>query len=43
MKVLFTKTALILLGVSALMSSCSKHQRSEKTGITYNDKKNWWL
>jgi sulfatase modifying factor 1 len=38
MKVLFTKTAIVLLGVSALASSCSKHQQSEKTGITYNDK-----
>ncbi len=39
MKVLFTKTALVMLGISALMSSCSKPQQSTKTGITYNDKK----
>ncbi|HEY8782023.1 MAG TPA: SUMF1/EgtB/PvdO family nonheme iron enzyme [Mucilaginibacter sp.] len=40
MKVLFTRTALVLLGISGLMvSSCSKHQQSDKTGITYNDKK----
>lgn len=40
MKVLLTKSALILLCVGTLMSSCSnKHQKSEKTGITYNDKK----
>ena len=39
MKVLFTKSAMVLLGIAILMSSCSKHQKSEKTGITYNDKK----
>jgi sulfatase modifying factor 1 len=39
MKVLFTKTAMVLLGLSVVLSSCSKHQQSEKTGITYNDKK----
>jgi sulfatase modifying factor 1 len=39
MKVLFTNTAVVLLGISTLMSSCSKRQQSEKTGITYNDKK----
>lgn len=38
MKIFFTKYALVLLVVSALTSSCSKHQQSEKTGITYNDK-----
>jgi sulfatase modifying factor 1 len=38
MKVLFTKTAIVLLGIAAVASSCSKHQQSEKTGITYNDK-----
>ncbi len=38
MKLLFTRTALVLLGVTMLASSCSK-QRSEKTGIPYNDKK----
>lgn len=39
MKLLFTRTALVLLGVAALASSCSKRQRSDKTGIPYNDKK----
>jgi len=39
MKVLFTNTAVVLIGISTLMSSCSKRQQSEKTGITYNDKK----
>ena len=38
MKVLFTKTAIVLLGIGILISSCSKHQQSRKTGITYNDK-----
>ncbi|TSD63984.1 SUMF1/EgtB/PvdOfamily nonheme iron enzyme [Inquilinus sp. KBS0705] len=40
MKVLFTNTALVLLGFGALLSSCSKRQQSQKTGITYNDKTN---
>lgn len=40
MKVLFTKTAMILLGVGAVLSSCSKHQQSDKTGLAYNDKTN---
>jgi len=42
MKVLFTNTALALLGSVALLSSCSnnKHPQSEKTGIRYNDKDN---
>jgi formylglycine-generating enzyme len=39
MKLLFTRTALVLLGVATLASSCSNKQRSEKTGIPYNDKK----
>lgn len=40
MKVLFTKTAIVLLGLGTLVSSCSKQkQQSGKTGITYNDKK----
>ncbi len=39
MKVLFTKTAIVVLGISSLVSSCSKRQQSYKTGITYNDKK----
>ncbi|MEO6149102.1 MAG: SUMF1/EgtB/PvdO family nonheme iron enzyme [Mucilaginibacter sp.] len=43
MKVLFTKAALVLLGAGVLFSSCSKSggsQRSEKTGMAYNDKTN---
>jgi gliding motility-associated lipoprotein GldJ len=40
MKVLFTKTALGLFALSALVSSCSKREQSQKTGITYNDKSN---
>ncbi|MDP9078135.1 MAG: SUMF1/EgtB/PvdO family nonheme iron enzyme [Bacteroidota bacterium] len=40
MKVLFTKTALVLLGIGIVLSSCSKHQQSEKTGMAYNDKTN---
>ena len=39
MKVLFTNTAIALLSIGFLVSSCSKHQQSAKTGITYNDKK----
>src|ERR1700761_2342397 len=38
MKILFTNTALVLLSVGTLLSSCSKHQQSQKTGIPYNDK-----
>lgn len=38
MKILFTRTAVVLLGAVALLSSCSK-QQSQKTGIPYNDKK----
>lgn len=41
MKILFTKTAFVLLAVSPVVSSCSKHhETSQKTGITYNDKTN---
>jgi sulfatase modifying factor 1 len=40
MKVFFTKTAIVLLGVGTALSSCSKHQQSEKTGMAYNDKTN---
>jgi len=40
MKVLFTKTAIVLICASAVLSSCSKHQQSEKTGMAYNDKNN---
>ena len=39
MKVLFTGIAVMLMGASALMSGCSKRAQSDKTGITYNDKK----
>ncbi|CAN5239213.1 gliding motility lipoprotein GldJ [soil metagenome] len=38
MKVLFTNAALMLLGFGALVSCSKKHQQSQKTGITYNDK-----
>ncbi len=40
MKILFTRTALVLFGLGALLSSCSNRPKSEKTGITYNDKTN---
>ncbi|HVW94701.1 MAG TPA: SUMF1/EgtB/PvdO family nonheme iron enzyme [Mucilaginibacter sp.] len=40
MKVIFTKTALILMGTGMVLSSCSKRQVSEKTGMAYNDKNN---
>ena len=40
MKLLFTKTATVLFGLGIVMSSCSKHEKSQKTGITYNDKNN---
>ena len=40
MKVFFTNTALVLMGLGALLSGCSKHQQSQKTGIAYNDKTN---
>jgi len=40
MKILFTRTALVLLAAGALLSGCSKHQQSEKTGIPYNDRNN---
>jgi len=39
MKILFTNAAVVLLSIGTLLSSCGKHQVSEKTGITYNDKK----
>lgn len=39
MKVLFTKVSVMLLAAGILISSCSKNQKSEKTGITYNDKR----
>jgi len=40
MKILFTNTAVVLLSIGTLLSSCGKHQQSEKTGIAYNDKNN---
>ncbi len=40
MKILFTRTALALFGLGALLSSCGKRPQSQKTGITYNDKSN---
>src|ERR1700761_3786334 len=41
MKGLFTKTVIVVSVIGTLMSSCSnnKNQKSEKTGIVYNDKK----
>ena len=39
MKIFFTKTAIVLLGLGIVISSCGKHPHSEKTGITYNDKR----
>ena len=38
MKILFTNTALVLLSIITLLSSCSKPQRSQKTNIPYNNK-----
>ncbi|MDB4924302.1 SUMF1/EgtB/PvdO family nonheme iron enzyme [Mucilaginibacter sp.] len=38
MKILFTNTALVLLSIGTLLSSCSKPERSQKTGIPYNNK-----
>jgi len=40
MKILFTNTALVLLSIGTMLSSCSKRQQSDKTGIVYNDKNN---
>jgi sulfatase modifying factor 1 len=39
MKGLFTRTALVLLGLGGVVCSCSKPPASTKTGITYNDRK----
>ncbi|PJJ83761.1 SUMF1/EgtB/PvdO family nonheme iron enzyme [Mucilaginibacter auburnensis] len=39
MKLLFTRTAFVMLGVATLLSSCSNKQKSQKTGIPYNDRK----
>jgi sulfatase modifying factor 1 len=38
MKILFTNTALVLVSIGTLLSSCSKHDKSQKTGIPYNNK-----
>ena len=40
MKILFTGSALVLLGLGTILSSCSHKPKSSKTGITYNDKSN---
>src|ERR1700749_676514 len=40
MKILFTNAALVLLGGAALLSGCHSKEKSQKTGITYNDKTN---
>jgi len=40
MKILFTKTALVLVAAGALVSSCSKPPQSQKTGLVYNQKNN---
>ncbi|HVV56328.1 MAG TPA: SUMF1/EgtB/PvdO family nonheme iron enzyme [Mucilaginibacter sp.] len=40
MKLLFTRAAVVLLGLGTVLSSCSKKQESQKTGMTYNDKNN---
>jgi sulfatase modifying factor 1 len=40
MRALFTNTALVLLGLATMLSSCSKPQQSQKTGLKYNDAKN---
>ncbi|HVW15071.1 MAG TPA: SUMF1/EgtB/PvdO family nonheme iron enzyme [Mucilaginibacter sp.] len=40
MKMVFTRTAMILFGLGVLVSGCSKKEESQKTGMTYNDKTN---
>lgn len=40
MKLLFTRAAVVLLGLGTVLTSCSKKQESQKTGMTYNDKNN---
>ncbi|RYY33453.1 MAG: gliding motility lipoprotein GldJ [Sphingobacteriaceae bacterium] len=40
MKVFFTKAAWMFIIAGIVMSGCSKSQKSQKTGITYNDKNN---
>ncbi|MES2062954.1 MAG: SUMF1/EgtB/PvdO family nonheme iron enzyme [Bacteroidota bacterium] len=39
MKVL-TNTALVMLGLGVMLSSCSNKQQSQKTGLAYNDRTN---
>ncbi|NCD70401.1 SUMF1/EgtB/PvdO family nonheme iron enzyme [Mucilaginibacter agri] len=36
----FTWCAVVILGMGAMLSSCSKHPQSAKTGMRYNDKYN---
>lgn len=40
MRLHLTKFALVMLGTGTILSSCSKHQQSPKTGMAYNDKYN---
>ncbi|MGV8879562.1 MAG: SUMF1/EgtB/PvdO family nonheme iron enzyme [Sphingobacteriaceae bacterium] len=40
MKKYFTYPAIAFLGICVLFSSCSKKQKSAKTGMTYNDRTN---
>ncbi|MCC8409433.1 SUMF1/EgtB/PvdO family nonheme iron enzyme [Mucilaginibacter sp. UR6-1] len=40
MKITFTRTALALLVLGMAVSGCSKKQRSQKTGLAYNDRSN---
>ncbi|RFZ91861.1 gliding motility lipoprotein GldJ [Mucilaginibacter conchicola] len=35
-----TTTALVMLGLSFMLSSCSKKEQSQKTGMSYNDRTN---
>lgn len=35
-----TNTALVMLGLGVMLSSCSKKEQSQKTGMTYNDRTN---
>ncbi|WP_345332379.1 SUMF1/EgtB/PvdO family nonheme iron enzyme [Mucilaginibacter defluvii] len=40
MKITFTRTALALLMLGVAVAGCSKKQRSQKTGLVYNDRSN---
>ncbi len=40
MKRLFTATTVVLMALGVVISGCSKKERSQKTGIVYNDKSN---